>query len=180
MPSIYQPAEDSFLLLKVLEKEIPKLLKKNQHLQFLEIGSGSGIILETVQKLGIKREHIFSTDINQQAVIHCQNLGFNCIYSNLFENVSGKFNIVVFNPPYLPRNSKEPKNSQLATTGGPQGSEIINEFLKQAENYLEKNGRIFLLTSSLTKNINWNNSHKKLLGKKKLFFEELFVWELRK
>ena len=117
MPPIYLPAEDSFLLLKVLEKEIPKLIKKNPHLQFLEIGSGSGIILETVQKLGIQREHIYGIDINQEAVQHCQNLGFNCIYSNLFENVSGKFNIIVFNPPYLPENSIEPIDSKLATTG---------------------------------------------------------------
>ena len=180
MPPIYLPAEDSFLLLKVLEKEIPKLIKKNQHLQFLEIGSGSGIILETAKKLGIKQEHLFGVDINQQAVSHCLSLGFNCIYSNLFENVSGKFNIIVFNPPYLPADLREPIDSKLATTGGIQGSEIINEFLKEAENYLEENGRIFLLTSSLTKNINWKNYHKKLLGKEKLFFEELKVWELKK
>ncbi len=180
MPSIYQPAEDSFLLLNILGKEIHKLIKKNQHLQFLEIGSGSGIILETVQKLGIKGEHIYGVDINQEAVQHCQNLGFNCIYSNLFENVSGKYDLIVFNPPYLPKDSREPENSQPATTGGTEGSEIINEFLKQAENYLEGNGKIFLLTSSLTKNINWRNYHKKLLGKEKLFFEELKVWELSK
>ncbi len=180
MPPIYQPAEDSYLLLKVLGEEIPKLLEKNPHLQFLEIGSGSGILLETVQKLGIKREHLFGADINQEAVQHCQNLGFNCIYSNLFENVSGKFNIIIFNPPYLPENSREPADSQLATTGGIQGGEIINEFLKEAQNYLEENGIIFLLTSSLTKNINWRNYHKKLLGKEKLFFEQLYVFELKK
>lgn len=179
MLSIYLPAEDSFLLLKVLGQEISKLIKKNQHLQFLEIGSGSGIILETAKKLGIKQEHIFGVDINQEAVKHCQSLGFNCIYSNLFENVSGKFNIIVFNPPYLPKDSGESADSQIATTGGAEGSEIINKFLKQAENYLEKDGRIFLLTSSLTKNIHFKNYHKKLLGKEKLFFEELFVWELR-
>ena len=180
MSSIYQPAEDSYLLSKVLGKEIPKLLKKNQHLQFLEIGSGSGILLETAKKLGIKREHILGAEINQQAVSHCSSLGFNCIYSNLFENVEGKYGIIVFNPPYLPKDSKEPKDSQLATTGGLSGSEIINEFLKQAENYLEENGRIFLLISSLTKNINWRSYNKKLLGKEKLFFEELRVWELKK
>ena len=178
MSSIYQPAEDSYLLSKVLGKEIPKLLKKNQHLQFLEIGSGSGILLETAKKLGIKREHILGAEINQQAVSHCSSLGFNCIYSNLFENVEGKYGIIVFNPPYLPKDSREPTDSQLATTGGLHGSEIINEFLKEAKNYLEEKGKIFLLTSSLTKNINWNNYHKKLLGKEKLFFEELFLWEL--
>ena len=180
MPSIYLPAEDSYLLEKILKKEIPKLLKKNSHLQFLEIGSGSGIILETAKSSGIKQEHIFGADINQEAVERCKNLDFNCIYSNLFENVSGKFDIIVFNPPYLPKNSKEPADSQLATTGGLSGSEIINEFLKQAENYLEENGRIFLLISSLTKGIKWREFKKKKLGKEKLFFEELSVWELRK
>ncbi|MBI2004398.1 methyltransferase [Candidatus Pacearchaeota archaeon] len=180
MPSIYLPAEDSYLLSKVLGKEIPELLKKNEHLQFLEIGSGSGILLETAKKLGIKREHIFGADINQEAVEHCKSLDFNCIYSDLFENVQGKYDIIVFNPPYLPADAREPENSQLATTGGLRGSEIINEFLKEAVNYLEENGKIFLLTSSLTKNINWRGYNKKLLGKEKLFFEELMVWELRK
>ncbi|MEK6845034.1 MAG: HemK2/MTQ2 family protein methyltransferase [Nanoarchaeota archaeon] len=179
MPPIYLPAEDSYLLSEVLGKEIQKILKKNFDLKFLEIGSGSGILLETAKKLGIKQEHIYGVDINQEAVSHCQSLGFNCIYSDLFENVNGKFDIIVFNPPYLPEDSKESTDSQLATTGGFTGSEIINEFLKQAENYLEKNGKIFLLTSSLTKKINWQNYHKKRIGKEKLFFEELFVWELR-
>ena len=191
MSSIYLPAEDSYLLLKVLGQEIPKLIKKNSDLKFLEIGSGSGIILETAKKLGIKQEHILGVDINQQAVNHCQSLGFNCIYSNLFETFKGglivkgnlvplQFDVIVFNPPYLPKDSREPTDSQLATTGGFQGSEIINEFLKEAENYLEKNGKIFLLTSSLTKGIKWLDYKKKLLGKEKLFFEQLFVWELRK
>ena len=180
MSSIYRPAEDSYLLLKVLGQEIPKLLEKNSHLQFLEIGSGSGILLKTAKRLGIKQEHIFAVDINQQSVGHCQNLGFNCIYSDLFENVHRKFDIIVFNPPYLPKDSEESADSQIATTGGIQGSEIINKFLKEAENYLEKNGRIFLLTSSLTKKINWKNYHKKFLEKEKLFFEQLYVFELRK
>lgn len=179
MSSIYLPAEDSYLLEKILEQEIPKLIKKNPHLQFLEIGSGSGIILGTAKSSGIKQEHVFGVDINQEAVEHCQSLGFNCIYSDLFENVEGKFDIIVFNPPYLPKDSIEPADSQLSTTGGLQGSEIINKFLKQARNYLEDNGKIFLLTSSLTKNINWQNYHKKLLGKEELFFEELSVWELK-
>ncbi len=180
MSQIYQPAEDSYLLSKILESEIPYLLKQNLHLQFLEVGSGSGIILETALKTGIKQEHIFSVDINQEAVNHCKSLGFNCIYSDLFENVQDKFDIIVFNPPYLPRDSEnsEPEESELATTGGEQGSEIINEFLKQAKNYLKENGKIFLLTSSLTKKIDWKNYHKKLLGREKLFMEELYVWEL--
>lgn len=179
-PSIYQTAEDSYLMSRILKEKVPKLLKQNPKLKFLEIGVASGIHLEIAKKLRVKPERIFSTDINLKAVEHCKDLGFNCIYSNLFENVEGEFDLIIFNPPYLPQNSKEPLDSQLATTGGKTGSEIINEFLKQTKNYLTENGKIFLLTSSLTKNINWNNFNKKLLGEEKLFMEKLFVWELTK
>ena len=56
--------------------------------------------------------------------------------------------------------------------------EIINNFLQQAKNHLTKEGKIFLLTSSLTKGIKWEGYKKKIIKKQKLFFEELQVWEL--
>ena len=173
MSEIYQPAEDSYLMIEVLKKEI-----HDKELKFLEIGCGSGIILENMQKFGIKKENIFAVDINKKAVEYCKTLGFNCVHSNLFEKVKSKFDIIVFNPPYLPEDLREPKDSRLATTGGKKGSEIINKFLKEAKKFLNENGKIFLLTSSLTKGIKWIGYDKKLLEKKKLFMEELSVWEL--
>ena len=175
---IYSPEEDSYLLSKILQKKIPKLLSKNPNLTFLEIGSGSGIQLKTALKLGIKNQNIMSCDINTTAIEHCKKLGFNCIKSDLFENIKGKYDLIIFNPPYLPEDSQEPKDSRISTTGGKEGSEIINEFLKQSKNHLNENGKIFLLTSSLTKEINFLDYNKNILEKKKLFFEELFVWEL--
>jgi|TARA_Y100000296_G_C5030128_1_gene184377 release factor glutamine methyltransferase len=178
MNEIYYPEEDSYLLSKVLEKKIPKLLSKNQDLTFLEIGSGSGIQLKTALKSGIKKQNIFSCDINQVAVEHCKGLNFNCVYSDLFENIKSKYDLIIFNPPYLPEDSQEPKDSKISTTGGEKGSEIINKFLKQAKNHLNENGKIFLLISSLTKEINYLDYDKNILAKKKLFYEELSVWEL--
>lgn len=183
MSSIYEPAEDSYLLSKILKNEIPKLLKKNPKLKFLEIGSGSGRNLETALKVGIRKENIFSSDINPKAVEHCKNLGFNCIVSNLFENISKeKFDLIIFNPPYLPLDKSEPKKSRVETTGGRKGNEVAIEFLKQSKNYLSKNGKIFLITSSLAENIDFKNFkfESKKIGIKKLFFEELVVWELGK
>ena len=179
MSEIYNPEEDSFLLSRILEEKIPSLLKKNKNLKFLEIGSGSGINLQTALKFGIKKENIFAVDMNLEAVKQCRKLGFNCIKSNLFEKLNGKYNLVVFNPPYLPEESKEPKDSKLITTGGKKGSEIINRFLKQSKKHLEKDGRIFLLTSSLSEGVDFLDYKKKIIGKKNLFFEKLFVWELR-
>ena len=82
--SIYNPCNDSYLMVQSLEKEIPTLLKRNKNLTFLEIGCGSGINLETAFKLGIKKENIFSCDIDKDSINHCLKLGFNCVYSNLF------------------------------------------------------------------------------------------------
>ncbi len=177
MPLIYPPAEDSFLMQEVLRKQLPKLFTKNPKLKFLEIGAGSGINLKTAKNY-LPKKQIFACDINPRAVKHGKKLKFNCIKSDLFENIKERFDLIIFNSPYLPENPNEPKDSKLATTGGKTGSKIINQFLKQAKKHLSKQGKIFLLTSSLTKKINWQNYKKKKLAEKKLFFEKLFVWEL--
>ena len=178
MPQIYDPAEDSFLIQSVLKKELPKLLDKNPNLKFLEVGPGSGINLNTAKDLGVPVENIFSLDKNPDAVSHCKVQGFACIESDLFKNLKGRFDLIIFNPPYLPLDEREPEDSRLATTGGEKGSEVINKFLKQAKRNLATGGKIFLLTSSLTKNITWGSYKKKLIDSKKVFQEELFVWDL--
>ena len=171
--SIYKPAEDSYLLSRILKEKIT-----DKDIKVLEIGAGSGIHLQTLENLGIPKGNIFSSDINPDAVSHCNLLGFNCIHSDLFQKIKGKYNLIIFNPPYLPADSREPCDSQTATTGGKSGCEIINKFLHQAKNFLKENGEIFLITSSLTKEIDFSNYKFKLLGKEKLFMEEIYVWEL--
>ena len=142
------------------------------------MGSGSGVQAETLK---IKPENLTLVDINPEAVKHLKkefpNSGV--FKSNLFQNVKGKFDVIIFNPPYLPEDSREPAGSRVATTGGKKGSEVINRFLKQAHSHLNPNAKIFLLTSSLTKGISWKGYTKKLLSKKKVFYEELYVWKLK-
>lgn len=173
---IYTPSEDSFLLSKVLGKKLPKMLKKNPGLKFLEIGCGSGIQLKKAKDLGVNTKNIFSCDVNSKAISHCKKIGFNCVKSNLFENIKGKYDVIIFNAPYLPESKYDKKAD---TTGGKSGSETSNEFLKQAKHYLKDSGRIFLLTSSFTKGLDFSNYKKKKIAKDRLFFEEIHVWELR-
>ena len=177
MPEIYQPEEDSFLLSSCIKK-----LRISKNSRALDMGSGSGIQAKTFLEKNISPENISLVDKNKKAISHLKKQFPNSkvIPSDLFKNVKGKFDLIVFNPPYLPLNKDEPKSSQLATTGGKKGSEVINKFLSQSKKHLNKEGKILLLTSNLTKDINWNNYKKKLLAKKKIFFEELYVWELIK
>lgn len=175
MSSIYEPSDDSYFLSEILKKII-----KNKNIKVLEIGSGSGIQAKTLINIGVNPVKIVLTDINPEA-IHYLNFNFNkskIIMSNLFSNIIDKYDFIIFNPPYLPEDKLEPEDSKLATTSGKTGSKIINKFLRQAKKYLRKGGKIILLTSSLTKHINWLDYRKKLLGKKKLFFEKLYAWEL--
>lgn len=178
--SIYKPEEDSYLMSRILKEKLPELLKKNPNLNFLEIGAGSGIHLETAKKSGVKKENIFSVDINPKAVEHCKLLGFQCIKSNLFESMIEKYDLIIFNPPYLPEDTSEPKESQTATTGGKKGNEIILRFLEQAKDYLKENGKIFLITSSLSEDVNFEKLGYKAkeIGCEKLFFERLCIWKI--
>lgn len=179
---MYEPSDDSFLLAKTITEKIPELIKKNPNLRVLEIGIGSGIQLEALEKSGIKKDNILGVDINNNAVRLCNEKGFYCVKSDLFSNIKPekKADIILFNPPYLPKDKKEPVDSEKETTGGIRGGELINRFLEQAKNYLKPSGKIFLLTSSLTKGINWKSWKVKKIAEKKLFFEKLFVWELEK
>ena len=127
MSLIYSPEDDSYLLQEVLENEI-----KDKNIKCLEVGIGSGIQLKTLKEIGIKTENIFGVDINKEAAKHCKELGFNCFVSNLFSNIKEKYDLIIFNPPYLPKTENEDEESELITTGGKVGSELINKFLIQA------------------------------------------------
>ncbi len=92
--------------------------------------------------------------------------------SNLFENVSGKFDLIFFNSPYLPG------KGDLSCTGGNSGQEVIERFLSEVKNYLNEKGEAIILLSSFNK---IKELEKKfgleLIGKKKLWFESLYCYK---
>ncbi len=177
MTLIYEPSEDSYLLASV----IPKY---SENKSVLEIGAGSGILAETAKKSGAKS--VMVTDINSQAIKFLKLKNISAIKSNLFEKIkkTHKFELIICNPPYLPEDKSEDEESKKITTGGKNGDEFILNFLKQAVEHLEPNGKILLLLSSLTprnKIISLLSKIKlshNLVASKNLFFETLEVWEI--
>lgn len=174
---IYEPSDDSYLLEETLKKY---LRNKSKNIKILDMGSGSGIQAISCKNLGFV--NILTSDINLESLKHLKSLGLKTIKSNLFSNIKGKFNLIIFNPPYLPEDKNEPRDSRINTTAGKKGYEIIIRFLKQTRSHLTKKAQIILLFSSLSKpeiildeaqKLNYNY---KLLNKKKLFFEELYVY----
>lgn len=175
---IYQPSDDSYLLQETL-KEFLK--NKEKDIKILDLGSGTGIQAITCKKLGFN--NVLASDINKEVIVHLKSLGFKTEKSDLFSNIKIKFDLIIFNPPYLPENKDEPEDSKINTTAGKKGYEIIIRFLKQAKKHLNKRGIVLLLYSSLSKpKIVLKEARKlgysfKLLNSKKLFFEELFVYK---
>lgn len=169
---IYQPAEDSYFLSEILKKKI-----KNSNKKFLDMGCGSCIQSKTLLSLGVPKQNILAVDINPEAIKKAKALGVNSKKSNLFENIKEKFDIIIFNPPYLPEDKFD---SLPDTTGGKKGDEIIKKFLIQAKKHLTKSGKIFLLTSSHTPST-WKKTNLKIkkIATKNLFFEKLFIFEIQ-
>jgi len=174
---IYSPQEDSHLLGKEVKKYVSKI--KNKQIKILDMGSGSGIQAETCIKSGIKKENILCADIDKEVITFLKNKNINAVHSNLFSKVKGKFDLIIFNPPYLPEHKHDKEKD---TTGGKKGYETILRFLKQAKSHLTKKGVILLLFSSLSDpnfilEYALKNRYKaKKLSEESLFFEKLFVY----
>ena len=178
---IYEPNEDSFLL--------RNFVLEYAHGKVLDMGTGSGIQAEAALK---KASEVLAADINPEAVSFCQDKGIQAIQSDLFENVEGKFDVIIFNPPYLPLEreyagitfTEEDFNyvNDIALVGGKHGWETIDRFLQQAKLYLKKDGKILLSFSSLSGGVEsfmekYGYKFKKI-GEQRIFFEELYVYLL--
>ncbi len=159
---VYEPSEDSFLLLDALEKETWSGTES-----VLEIGCGTGIASIFLCK---RVKEVFSLDINMRAV-SCtkQNMANNGVLnshvfsSDLFSAINArKFDVVIFNTPYLPEDKETGKFSDPAWSGGQSGRNVIDRFLKNALNHITTRGKIFIVESSLSdyqKTLDFFNAH---------------------
>ncbi|WOF15748.1 methyltransferase [Methanoplanus sp. FWC-SCC4] len=143
---VYQPEEDTYLLLKTALREV-KLTDR-----ILEVGTGSGLIASEMTKIS---KNTIAVDINPHACKSAKKRGVEIIRSNLmtsFKENKTAFDLILFNPPYLPTKPEEKIDDWLeyALDGGINGRETIEEFAKQLNGIMSKTGRCLLLISSLT------------------------------
>ena len=131
---VYEPAEDTFLLAENLK------VKKTDKL--LEIGTGTGIIAILASKI---TDRVIAVDINKYAV-ECARKNSEINHSDidiklgdLFDPVKDeKFDIILFNTPYLPTNEDERIDDELeaAWDGGTDGRAVINRFIEGLSEHL--------------------------------------------
>jgi release factor glutamine methyltransferase len=167
MGEVYSPGEDSHLLVEAIEEHFNGL--QAYKLKAIDIGTGSGIlalkILEMMKKKGIKG-CVFAADINKTALKQLKDKRIKPVICNLFSGMGGRFDLIVFNPPYLPIDEytekylKEVKHN-LVNYG------VIERFIRQLPEHLAEGGSCLLLISTLT----GKGKIEKLLRKRRLGFE---------
>ncbi len=173
---LYEPREDSFLLAKQVATHARGFV--------LDVGTGSGIQAVTAAKRKTVRS-VLAVDINKKVLLCAKKQNphkkIRYHYSDLFSTVSGTFDTIICNPPYLP---DEPRLKDIALDGGKRGHEYIARFLSQAGFYLNKNGIILLVFSSFTNKhivdqlVKKNGFVATLLSSYAFDFETLYVYKI--
>lgn len=170
---VYEPAEDSFLLIDALELELP-ILRSQKPLITVELGSGAGIAISALAKyLDFQSHGFFAIDINKFAcnatkgTASANEVNVEVINMDLLTAFKdNSVDLLIFNPPYVPTDcdsresipeqakfydddaEKDYGNDKMlmkSWAGGKDGCEIINRLLDNLENILTPQGIFYLL-----------------------------------
>ena len=146
--------ETEELIYKVLEY-IKK--SKKDSFRILDLCTGSGIIAITLKKEIVKKyTEIVASDISEKALSIAienadnNNANITFIKSDLFDNISGKFDLIISNPPYISYKDKITikdnvlkYDPHLALFAEEDGIYFYRKIIENAVHYLSKDGVIF-------------------------------------
>ncbi|KAJ1667831.1 HemK methyltransferase member 2 [Coemansia sp. RSA 1813] len=158
--TVYEPAEDTYLLLDALEHDQLQLHEQKPAI-CAEIGSGSGCVSAFLaQVLDPHRALVLSTDINPAATMATQetissNKHGNCVSDQvrtrfvqaMDARLRGNIDVLLFNPPYVVTPTKEidATSEASAWAGGIHGREVLDLLLPNVASMLAPRGRFYLV-----------------------------------
>ena len=163
--SVYEPAEDTFILLDALEADASSLTCAFSSPLCVEIGSGSGVVTTFLSQIfGSGSAAYIAIDLNPHANTCTVSTGKanNGLYieairtsllSALRPRIDGKVDVLLFNPPYVPTEEEEETMAQSnagiegAWAGGETGTRLVDELIDGGEvrDALSKGGRFYLV-----------------------------------
>lgn len=138
---------------EVLVESVLEVLKSEMAL--LDMCTGSGCILISLLKLG-KVKYGVGADVSENALSvakkNCEKHGVKAelIESDLFENVSGCYDVIVSNPPYIRTSVIEELKEEvkfhdpfIALDGKEDGLYFYRKIVEKSREYLNKGGKLY-------------------------------------
>ncbi|KAF8922234.1 S-adenosyl-L-methionine-dependent methyltransferase [Mucidula mucida] len=157
---VYEPAEDTFLLLDALEQDAEYLRDLHPRI-CMEVGSGSGCVSSFMGAILGSSSLYLCTDINHHACICTVRTGVqNKIPLNVVETSFSRalscrlrhsVDVLLFNPPYVPTITEEAldaqdnRDIQGSWAGGQAGMQVTNSFLETVHELLSPRGAFYLV-----------------------------------
>lgn len=198
LDNVYEPSEDSFLLIDALEMDFEKL-KTDKPVFCVEVGSGSGIIISALA-MALKKfcsSYFLAVDINPEACTATKKtslvnkVNIDVVQMDLLQLIHTKsiFDIIIFNPPYVVTESLEVFDNKLiskAWAGGTKGREVMNKLFPLIPYLLSSKGLFYLLLIKenepqniieIFKNYNMSGS---IIIERKIRGEHLYVLRFEK
>lgn len=138
----------------LIEKICDDIRSSHEKPSVLDIGTGSGAIAITIQKE--TEADVFAVDVSKKAIeiasYNAKSLEANVEFaqSDLFENVKGKFDFIVSNPPYIETSVIETLDDEvklnepiLALDGGNDGLDFYRKIVQHAPKFLNIGGKLY-------------------------------------
>jgi release factor glutamine methyltransferase len=124
----------------------------------LDLGTGSGILAVTAAQ---RAAHVLAVDLNPYAIRCARDNarlnhvldGMDFLQGDLFSAFQAgvRFDLVLFNAPYLPSEAGEEETwIGKAWAGGANGRLVVDKFISEVPVYLKAGGRVLLMQSTLT------------------------------
>lgn len=195
---VYEPAEDSFLLLDALEADLPEF-RTNKPLICTEIGSGSGVIITAMAK-ALPQTCCFAIDINPHAcdvtrrTANKNEATLNIINMNLLNGFRlNLIDVLIFNPPYVVTPDEEIDSNELpldnhfndkiiqSWAGGTDGRLIMDRVFTTMNSILSPTGKAYILVieenkpKEIIKNMKNNGFDGFIVAERRIRGEHLFV-----
>ncbi|KYM84890.1 HemK methyltransferase family member 2 [Atta colombica] len=154
--TVYEPSEDSYLLMDALEADLESLHAMKPRI-CLEIGSGSGIVI-TALAMALKRHNVqfIAIDINPDACRATRrtslinSVDIDVLQMNLLDCIRIKytFDIILFNPPYVVTEYNEVIDDRLVFktwAGGKNGRQVMEQVFAIIPKILSDAGLFYLV-----------------------------------